>query len=188
MSPRSAILNEVALERDNVAAAPRRTRDAHMNPLVGCAHARVVCPNMTGPNFKFEVRPYGPESTQDEVQAIKDCIYVYKPGVVMYRELPIQSIFQLDLFHAKLNEVASTLASYALLIDLTDARPPNAAIRVRLKSLFGSQANMRTAAVFTGKNFMLNVAAKFVLSGIGLKSFTVHKTLPEALEAVGNGA
>jgi hypothetical protein len=141
-----------------------------------------------GMSFKFEVRPYGPSSTPEEVQAIKDCIYLYKPGVVMYRELPIQSIFQLDLFHEKLNDVGSKLASYALLIDLIEAKPPNAEIRTRLKTLFGSQTNMRTAAVFTGKNFMLNVAAKFVLSGIGLKSFSVHKTLDEALEAVGHGA
>jgi hypothetical protein len=138
-------------------------------------------------SFKFEIRPYGPGSTPEEVQAIKDCIYLFKPGVVMYRELPIQSIFQLDLFHEQLNEVGSKLPSYSLLIDLIEAKPPNAEIRSRLKTLFGSQKNMRTAAVYTGKNFMLNVAAKFVLSGIGLRSFTVHKTLEEALEAVGYG-
>jgi hypothetical protein len=143
---------------------------------------------MAGPSFKFEVRPYGPASTPEEVQAIKDCVYVYKPGIVMYKELPVQSIFQLDLFHEKLNDVGSKLESYALLIDLIEAKPPGAEIRTRLKTLFGSQKNMRTAAAFTGKNFMLNVAAKFVLSGIGLKSFTVHKTLDEALEAVGHGA
>ena len=142
---------------------------------------------MAGTSFKFEERPYGSDSTPAEVQAIKDCVYLYQPGIVMYRELPIQSLFQLDLFHEKLNEVGSQLPSYALLIDLVEAKPPNAEIRTRLKTLFGSQKNMRTAAVFTGKNFMLNVAAKFVLSGIGLKSFTVHKTLQEALEAVGNG-
>ena len=48
----------------------------------------------TSLSFAFEVRPYGPASTPEEVQAIKDCIYVYRPGVVMYRELPIQSFFR----------------------------------------------------------------------------------------------
>jgi hypothetical protein len=143
---------------------------------------------MVGTNFALEVRAYGPDSTPEEVQAIRDCIYLYKPGVIMYRELPIQSIFHLDLFQEKLIEVGGALPPYALLIDLTAARPPNAEIRSRLKTLFSAQKNLRTAAVFTGKNFMLNVAAKFVLSGIGLKSFTVHKTLEEALQAVDHGA
>jgi hypothetical protein len=143
---------------------------------------------MVGASFAFEVRPYGPDSTPEEVQAIKDCVYLYKAGIVMYRELPIQSVFHLDLFQEKLTQVAGPLTSYALLIDLVAAKPPNAEIRSRLKALFASQQNLRTAAVFTGKNFMLNVAAKFVLSGIGLKSFTIHKTLEEALKAVEHGA
>ena len=136
--------------------------------------------------FKFEARAYGPDSTSEEVQAIRDRVYKYRDGIVMYRELPIQSPFQLDIFQETLTEEGAGVPSYDLLIDLTEAQPPNAEIRSRLKRLFGSQANLRTAAVFTGKNFMLNVAAKFVLSGIGLKSFSVHKTLEQALQALSN--
>jgi len=85
--------------------------------------------------------------------------------------------------------VGEGLPTYDLLIDLTEAQPPNAEIRSRLKRLFGAQSNLRTAAVFTGKNFMLNVAAKFVLGGsVGLKNFSVHTTLEQALEELRHGA
>ena len=70
------------------------------------------------------------------------------------------------------------------LIDITEAEPPSAETRAQLKKLFGGQAKLRRAAVFTGKNCMLNVAARFVLSGLGLKSVTTHKTKEEALEAL----
>jgi len=47
---------------------------------------------------KLEARAYGPDSTGEEVQAIRDRVYKYRDGIVMYREVPIQSLFQLDLF------------------------------------------------------------------------------------------
>jgi hypothetical protein len=51
--------------------------------------------------------------------------------------------------------------------------------------VFTRQTKMRRVAVFTGRNFMLNVAAKFVLgAAIGLKNLTVHSTLEEAVGAL----
>jgi hypothetical protein len=129
----------------------------------------------------IEARAYGPESTPEEVAAIKDRIYFFSEKVIMFREVPVQSVFQLDLFEAKLDELAAPLDAYDLLIDLTEAEPPSAAIRARLKALFARQRKMRRTAVFTGKNFMLNVAAKFVLAGAGLRSFSVHTTREQAL-------
>jgi hypothetical protein len=133
---------------------------------------------------ELEARPYGPESTPEEIQTIRDRVYVYSGNVVMYYEVPVPSVFQLDLFGEKMEEVTKDMDSYDLLLDLTVAIPPHAEIRARLKRLFSSQAKMRRAAAFTGRNFMLNVAAKFVLGGSGLRSFSVHKTMEQALAAL----
>jgi hypothetical protein len=133
--------------------------------------------------FKFEARPYGPDSTPQEIQAIKDRISVHSPGVLCWKEVPVQSIFQFDLFEQRLNELSKDLPYYDLIIDLTEAHPPSADCRERLKPLFTGQTKMRRVAVFTEKNFMLNIAAKFVLGGsVGLKSFSVYKTREAALE------
>jgi hypothetical protein len=135
--------------------------------------------------MNLHARAYGPDSTAEEIQAIKDCIYMHSGRIMMYRELPVQSVFHLDLFESKMNELAQHLEHYDLLIDLTQAQPPSAQVRARLKKLFGGQRLLRKTAVFTGRNFMLNVAAKFVLSGSGLRSFSVHSTQEQALEALG---
>jgi hypothetical protein len=132
----------------------------------------------------IEARPYGPESTPEEIAALKERVYVHSPGVIMYREVPVMTLFQLGLFEEKLNELSAALDSYALIIDLTETEAPSAPIRARLKELFVGQTKMRQTVVYTGKNFMLNVAAKFVLAQAGLRSFSVHKTREQALEAL----
>jgi len=133
--------------------------------------------------YKFEARAYGPDSTPEQVQAIRDCIYLHAPNIIYWRELPVQSVFQFDLFEQRLNELSQDITHYDLVIDLTEATPPNGECRERLKPLFAGQAKMRRVAVFTGKNFMLNIAAKFVLgSSVGLKNFSVSKTLDTAIE------
>src|SRR5262249_45573301 len=106
---------------------------------------------------QVEARAYGPESTPEEGAALKERVYFFSEGGVMYRETPIQTVFQLDRFEEKLDALAATVDStYGLLIDLTEAEPPSAAIRARLKKLFARQHKLRHASVFTGKNFMLN--------------------------------
>jgi hypothetical protein len=140
--------------------------------------------------YQFERRPYGPESTPAELKAIGDCIYVYEPDVFYWREVPVMSVFQVGIFEQRLNILSSNVPYYDLLIDLIETNPPpNAQIRERLKQVFSGQKKLRRAAVFTGKNFMLNVAAKFVLGGsIGLKNFSVHQTIEQAVERLRHDA
>jgi hypothetical protein len=133
--------------------------------------------------MELEARPYGPDSTPEEIKAIEACIAVLGNGIVTYKEVPIPSTFQLDIFERQMTALGDP-KGYRLLIDLTNAQPPSAPIRERLKRLFQSQPLTRVS-VFTGKNFMLNIAAKFVLGGVlGLKNVTIHKTRDEALEAL----
>jgi hypothetical protein len=137
--------------------------------------------------LELESRPYGEDSTPQEIEAIRARVYPYKDNLIMYNEVPVPSRFQLQHFEERMNEIAKTVDYYDLLIDLTVAQPPGAEIREQLKKLFGGQKKLRKTAVFTGRNFMLNVAARFVLGRAGLREFSVHKTLDEALEAIGHG-
>ena len=133
--------------------------------------------------FVFEARPYGPGSTPEEIRAIEDCVFVHAPGILYWRELPVQSEFQLRIFDERLRALCREWTEYRLLIDLEVATPPGAAVRAGLRKVFqGQEEKLRRIAVFTGKNFMLNVTAKFVLTNAGMRRFTVHRTLAEAEE------
>lgn len=138
----------------------------------------------TQATVEIQRRAYGPESTPAEIQAIKGRIYLYRGAIVMLRELPIQSLFHLDLFEQRLNELGSRMPHYNLLIDLTEADFPSAAIRTRLRKLFGGQKNLRRIAVFTGKNFIINAAARFVLGDLGDKAYSIHSAAQQALDTL----
>jgi hypothetical protein len=132
-----------------------------------------------------EERAYGEDSTPAEVAAIRARIYLHRPSVIMYVEMPVQSAFHIGVFDERLRELSSSLPSFDLLIDLTAAKPPGAETREALKRLFAARlTGVRRAAAFTGRNFMLNVAAKFVLGSFGLRDFSVHGTLAAAEAAL----
>jgi hypothetical protein len=136
----------------------------------------------------IEARAYGPESSAEEAQAIRDRVYLLEGDIIMYREMPVQSQFHLDIFEAKLNELSAQHQAFSLLLDLSEAQSPSAETRARLRQVFSSLTKMRAVAVFTGKNFLLNIAAKFVLHGMGVKLSTVHRTKDEALSVLRQGA
>jgi hypothetical protein len=137
--------------------------------------------------LELESRPYGEDSTPQEIEAIRARVYKYSDNLIMYNEVPIPSRFQLRHFEERMNEISAQMDHYDLLIDLTAAQPPGAEIREQLKTLFSKQKKLRKTAVFTGRNFMLNVAARFVLGRAGLREFSVHKSQEDALEALGHG-
>ncbi|HLM74126.1 MAG TPA: hypothetical protein VK459_15575 [Polyangiaceae bacterium] len=136
---------------------------------------------------KLERRAYGPSSTPAEIAAIKERVSLYSGDIILYRELPVQSVFHLDLFEERLNELGAGMRCYDLLIDLTEAEFPSGAIRARLKRMFLGQKKLRNIAVFTGKNFVINTAAKFVLSEPGLR-FSVHTQVEQALASLRLGS
>lgn len=138
---------------------------------------------------QLEARAYGSESSERDIEKLRAQVYEYAPGVVMYREAPVLSLFQIEVYQQKFYELADSFETFDLVIDLTHTTGrPDAAMRARLKEIFLRPKNMNRIVVFTGRNFLLNMAAKFVLGGLGLKSLTVVRTKEEALEAIEHGA
>lgn len=136
----------------------------------------------------IEARAYGPDSTPEEIAALRARLFHYAPGIIRWNEVPVMSIFQLDLFEARLNELTRDLDSFKVLIDATTTQTPGAEVRAKLKKIFNSQPRLKRAALFTGKNMVANVAATIIVRHFGLKSFSLHTTIEEALAALSNAA
>ena len=116
------------------------------------------------------------------MQAIKDCVFMAAPQVMYWKEVPVMSCWQVEQFGEKIDELLrENISEFCLLIDLTDAKPPNAPIREALRKVFSPLPNrgLQRAAAFTEKNFFINVAAKLVLGGSGL-DFSVHSKEADA--------
>lgn len=131
---------------------------------------------------RLEKRPYGPESTPEELRLIEERISLLEPDLVLYREVPVMSTFQFEVFERRLRELGDR-KGYRLLVDLSESDPPPAALRARIRDFFLKEP-ITKAALFTERNMLINIAAKFVVAGIGFKSWTIHKTREEAIAAI----
>ncbi|MCP5468124.1 MAG: hypothetical protein H7A32_02510 [Deltaproteobacteria bacterium] len=115
---------------------------------------------------------------------MKAHVYLLENDVIMWEEMPVASVFSVEKYGEKLRNLAKNLDSFYLILDLSKTKRPSAEVRSSLKELYSSFPNFEHAAAFTGANFMLNIAAKFVLNFVGLNSFSVHKTKDEAFSEI----
>jgi len=129
----------------------------------------------------IEAKEYGPDSSPEEIRAIQERLYLVGPGLVMYREVPHPTPFQIRLFADKLKGLTAGLGSYAMVLDLTQARPPGKRCREALRELFAAQGNLRRVAVVTGGNFILNGIAKLLLKSSGVRAPIMCRDEAEAL-------
>jgi hypothetical protein len=133
---------------------------------------------------EIEKRAYGPDSTPEEVEALKQRVKVHAPGIVVFKEVPVPSAFALELCMGQVAKLAREHGCSKFIVDLTEAARPPAELGELLKKLMREQEDViKYMAVFTGKNFLLNIAAKFVLAGVPQR-YSVHKTLEQAEEAL----
>lgn len=137
--------------------------------------------------MQIEAKAYGPDSTPNEIRAIEERLSLLGPGVVMYREVPVPSAFQIGVFAAKLRRLTAGLDGFSMIMDLTQAKPPGGPVREALRGMFSEQPGLRAVAVFTGGNFIINGVAKLLLKNCGVRNLIMCKDEAEALEVVTRG-
>ena len=106
--------------------------------------------------------------------------------IIFYREPSTTSKEQLDFNFQTIYELAKPFEDFYLILDLTKAKRPGPEIRQHILEKFALiQPNLSHLAIYTGKNFILNMAATFIMKKTGLKSYSIHKTLAEAEKKLG---
>lgn len=132
----------------------------------------------------IEKRPYGPDSSADEIQAIRARLTPLNQSQFLWEEMPIQSRFSIQLMVEQLQAATVNLPQYDLVVDLRSAVPPSQEVRAALFAALKSFPKMRKCACVTGRNFLMNVAAKFVFSSLSIPVST-HKTMEEGFRELG---
>lgn len=133
----------------------------------------------------IEAREYGPDSTDGEQQLLRSRVKLIADDVVLYEEVPVQSTYQIDVMFERLRELTRDLNKFFYVISLRDAGRPTINTRHHLKMRFLEfHERITHTAVYTGKNFMLNVAIKFVFNGFGFDSYSVHRTVEQAMHEI----
>jgi hypothetical protein len=128
-------------------------------------------------------REYGPESTPEERQAIADRVSIADAGILLIREMPVQSPFSVHLMYDRIEELSQDWDQFTYIVDLTEAKRPNPETRVALKER--SQRISRRishVAIVVGTNELMRIMARLFAYGMGLASVSIHATSAEAIE------
>ena len=135
---------------------------------------------------KIETKPYGPDITSEERDVLLQRVYMFSDDTVIWHEVPIATNYQLEMFGEKMLELTRNIEKFYMIIDLSAAERPSAETIETLRKIMKKFQGLKHAAVYTGKNFMLNIAAKFVLGRMGFLSYSIHKTQEDALKSIQN--
>jgi hypothetical protein len=108
-----------------LAADVRSLKLSRRSPTVWRADEDVV--------MQIESRPYGADAAADEIEALRARVWKVEDRLFVYDEVPVQSLFTLDLLFDRLEELAAGLDRFAYVVDLRGVKRPGAEVRERLK-------------------------------------------------------
>jgi hypothetical protein len=127
-------------------------------------------------------RPYGPDATQEERNAIADRVSVIGERLLLMHELTVQTPFSVSLIFDRLEALTKNWDRFAYVLDLTDATRPDAEVRAAIKSRISriSERVVLVAAV-VGDNRLMRAMVRLVGYGLGIRNISVCRSRQEAI-------
>ena len=136
----------------------------------------------------IEKRAYGPDSTEEEIQMLRNRVQLLEAGILLFREVPVMSPFEIDITTDEIAKYLNSGQAKYIIIDLIGVAPPDSLLRAKLKESYSPYADqIEHVAFFTGMNAILNLVAKFMVRTVGYKKYSFHKTMDQAVNAIKNG-
>lgn len=134
--------------------------------------------------FVFEKRPYTETSTLEEIEAIKQCVWIEENGFLWLKEIPVMTPFTINTMFDQIELLGQQFEEYVFLVDLRASDRPDAITRKTLYQRFNKISNISHTSFCTGKNFLINTAIRFVMFQTKIPSYSVSKTIEEALQSI----
>jgi hypothetical protein len=131
-----------------------------------------------------EERPYGADMTPEERRTLLSRVYVVEPGIVFYREVPVQSVESIDLMLARLDELGREWPTFIEVLDLSTVVRPTPEVRAVIRSwMLRLSPRLAHMCVIIEKNFVMRAVARFVAYSMNITQVSFFETEAEALDA-----
>jgi hypothetical protein len=132
----------------------------------------------------IEARRYGPDSTSEDIEALRSRVCVLDDRIVLLREIPVQSPFSIGIMSARLQELVEPWDWFDEIVDLREAHRPDAATREALRGMLRMiRPRLRHFHIVVGRNIVIAAMAKLVCYASDIQTITLHSDIPTALEA-----
>ena len=122
-------------------------------------------------------------TTDEEAEMIRGCMRKIDEGIIEWSEIPRHTKYSLDLVSEGLERETRGVELFTMIVDLRRATMPTAVIREGIREAVFSRSQLLHTAVYTGRNSVLNVVARLIMSQTIANSYSVHRYRQEALEA-----
>ena len=132
----------------------------------------------------IEARPYGADMTPEERETLLSRVYVIEPGIVFYREIPLQTVESVDLMLARLYELGCQWPTFIEVLDLSTVIRPSPAVRAVIREwMLRISPRMTHMCVIVEKNVVIRAVARFVAYSMNVTQLSFYETEAEALDA-----
>lgn len=119
---------------------------------------------------------------------VKKYIYIIESDdlVINVKETKTTTVNQVNKYFDYIEELSKN-NSFTIIIDLSDAAPPNAEIRYEIQNRFKPIKHLiKSYKIVVGTNFLIQIAAKFTMASFGLKKYEIYSNLEKAKETLIN--
>ncbi|WNJ17260.1 hypothetical protein [Pontibacter sp. G13] len=133
--------------------------------------------------MNLEHRPYYEGESPEVCREIQERMYLYRPQLIVWNEMPFTTLFQLQLFKAKLREITQTGGQYVMVVNLTKTHRAGSAYRAELVRFIKSNKGVITKYYLaTGSIRIINICVELVAKVAGIYDAELHGTFEQALE------
>ena len=134
--------------------------------------------------MSIEARPDDADSTFVELDELRARVSKLDDRLFMFDEVPVQTTLTVDVLFDRLEELTAGLDRFAYVVDLSRVKRPDARVRERLRHRVGRlRPRLEHVGLAVGGNAVIRAVAKVAALVIGLRSFTIHASIDEAVEA-----
>ena len=132
----------------------------------------------------IEARPYGADMTPDERDTLLSRVYLVEPGIVFYREIPVQTVESVDLMLARMYDLGCQWPTFIEVLDLSTVIRPSPAVRAVIRDwMLRIAPRMAHMCVIVEKNVVIRAVARFVAYSMNVTQLSFYETEAEALDA-----
>ena len=135
----------------------------------------------------LEARAYGPDSTPEEIEAMRARVSLYHGDIVLYDEMPVVTPFTIGVCYDRVEELVDAHGCEFLIVDVRNAGQPDAATRKGIKQRVERlKGRISHVAVAMTSNPLITVTARFIQALVPIP-LTIHGTVEQAEEALRHG-
>ncbi len=134
--------------------------------------------------LQIEAKKYTSDAPPEIIELIRARVSTSN-DIIIVKEIPKPSPFSVTLIFEEISKYAAGYDQCGLLIDIQGTTPPDAETRrVINKEFKRALSNVKHVSFVSGKNFIINTAARFAIFQTKLDSFTISKTMEEGIQHI----